>query len=74
MPSKLWLVVIIHVAFVVEMSSKTAKKDCCSKSGHSKSKKEKAVQGNADKDYGNSSVNTAVNTNDILKSNRQYLI
>jgi hypothetical protein len=34
----------------MEMSSKTAKKDCCSKSGHSKSKKEKAVL-NAGKDY-----------------------
>jgi hypothetical protein len=35
----------------MEMTSKT-KKDCCSKSGHSKSKKKrKAVQVNAVKDY-----------------------
>jgi hypothetical protein len=57
----------------MEMTSKTAKKDCCSKSGHSKSKRKgctgKCGQGLCN---GNSSVNTAVPT--IFEINRQYLI
>lgn len=53
----------------MEMTSKTAKKDCCNKSGHSKSKKEKGCTGKCGQGLcnGNSSFNTAVNTNDIFE-------
>jgi hypothetical protein len=53
----------------MEMTSKTKKKDCCSKESHSKSKKEKGCTGKCGQGLcnGNSSVNTAVNTNDIFE-------
>lgn len=53
----------------MEMTSKTSKKDCCSKSSHSKSKKEKGCTGKCGQGLcnGNSSINTAVNTNDIFE-------
>jgi hypothetical protein len=52
----------------MEMSSKTAKKDCCSKAVIL-NQKEKGCTGKCGQGLcnGNSSVNTAVNTNDIFE-------